>query len=497
MPPIHPTKRQQFLPPDLHRLSLLSNIEKNLVLSFHELGLNKAILRTLEEIGLTVPTPIQIQAIPSVLEGRDVVGLAQTGTGKTAAFLLPLLQHQIRDNHKGKFRPIRVLILSPTRELATQIHEKAREYGKSLNLRSQCTVGGIPINRQQRALGRGTDILIATPGRLLDLAKRNAVNFDKVQSVVLDEADHMLDIGFLPDIRRIFAQLPIHRQTLLFSATMPKPIRELAEQYLHEPVQISVAREASVADNINQSVIHLSARQKPDGLANLLREYPDKRVVVFARTKHGSDKIVRRLQALDINAAAIHGNKSQGQRERALRAFTNGDCKILIATDIAARGIDIKDVGLVVNYELPPVPEVYVHRIGRTARAGSSGVAVAFCAPDEIKHLRGIEKLIQMQIPSEGQAVEPLTDIAEKLHKKRFRKRSKPNSLSTQNSSEKKRGTRLTAKKKPTGATSGRKAGSDKPHKTKLRKDGSQSDQTRSARSKSRRSFKRIKSKPS
>lgn len=464
-------------------------------MNFHDLGLNQAILRTLEEIGLTVPTPIQKQAIPPILDGRDVVGLAQTGTGKTAAFLLPLLQHQIRDNHKGKFRPIRVLILSPTRELAAQIHEKARDYGKSLNLRSQCTVGGIPINRQQRTLERGTDILIATPGRLLDLAKRNAVNFDKVQSVVLDEADHMLDIGFLPDIRRIFAQLPMDRQTLLFSATMPKPIRELAEQYLHEPVQISVAREASVADNINQSVIHLSARQKPDGLANLLQEYPDKRVVVFARTKHGSDKIVRRLQALDINAAAIHGNKSQGQRERALKAFTNGDCKILIATDIAARGIDIKDVGLVVNYELPPVPEVYVHRIGRTARAGSSGVAVAFCAPDEIKHLRGIEKLIQMKIPSEGEISEPEEEVGEKPRKKRFRKRSKPNNLSTQTSSEKKQKSKRPAKKKPVETAAKETVGSNKPYKSKPHRHGSKGDQSTSARSKSRRSFKRRKSK--
>ncbi|MEM9279692.1 MAG: DEAD/DEAH box helicase [Pseudomonadota bacterium] len=465
-------------------------------MNFYELGLNQGILRTLEEIGLTVPTPIQIQAIPPVLEGRDVVGLAQTGTGKTAAFLLPLLQHQMRDNYKGKFRPIRVLILSPTRELAAQIYEKAREYGKSLNLRSQCTVGGIPINRQQRSLERGADILIATPGRLLDLAKRNAIGFDKVQSVVLDEADHMLDIGFLPDIRRIFSQLPNHRQTLLFSATMPTPIRELAEQYLHEPVQISVAREASVADNINQSVIHLSARQKPDGLASLLQEFSDKRVVVFARTKHGSDKIVRRLQAHEINAAAIHGNKSQGQRERTLKAFTNGDCKILIATDIAARGIDIKDVGLVVNYELPPVPEVYVHRIGRTARAGSSGVAVAFCAPDEIKHLRGIEKLIQMKIPSEGQIIEPQEEVGEKSQKRRFRKRSKPNNLPTQKPGSKVRKSRRSAKKRQTELTSKKTVGSIQPHKTNPLKDRPHGDQSGSARSKSRRSFKRRKSKP-
>ncbi len=465
-------------------------------MNFHDLGLKQTILRTLEEINLTAPTPIQIQAIPSVLEGKDVVGLAQTGTGKTAAFLLPLLQNQIRDNHKGKFRPIRVLILSPTRELAAQIHEKAREYGKSLNLRSQCAVGGIPINRQQRSLERGADILIATPGRVLDLAKRNSINFEKVQSVVLDEADHMLDIGFLPDIRRIFAKLPKHKQTLLFSATMPEAIRELAEQYLHEPVQISVAREASIADNIKQSVIHLSARQKPDGLTSLLREYPDKRVVVFARTKHGSDKIVRRLQALNINAAAIHGNKSQGQRERALKAFTNGDCKILIATDIAARGIDIKDVGLVVNYELPPVPEVYVHRIGRTARAGASGVAVAFCAPDEIKHLRGIEKLIQMKIPSEGQITEPQKEVEEESRQKSFNKRSKPKNLLMQKLGTKARKSRRSAIKRSTEPTSKETVTSNEPRKPSPCKDKSPGDQSGLARSKPRRSFKRRKSKP-
>ena len=451
----------------------------------------------MQEIGLTDPTPIQLQAIPPVLDGKDVVGLAQTGTGKTAAFLLPLLQNQIRDNHKGKFRPIRVLVLSPTRELVAQIHEKAREYGKSLNLRTQCTVGGIPIHRQQRALERGTDFLIATPGRLLDLAKRNAIRFDQVQSVVLDEADHMLDIGFLPDIRRIFAQLPMHRQTLLFSATMPPPIRELANQYLHEPVQISVAREASVAYNINQSVKHLPARQKPDGLANLLREFPDKRVVVFARTKHGSDKIVKRLQAIDIDAAAIHGNKSQSQRERALKAFTNGDCKVLVATDIAARGIDIKDVELVVNYELPPVPEVYVHRIGRTARAGTSGVAVAFCAPDEVKHLRGIEKLIQLKIPSEGEVIEQQEENATNPGKRRFRKRGAAGKFAGHKPEGKPRKPKRSTKKGAKPSASAETEGKNKTGDVAPPKDKTRGDKSRSVRSKVKKSFRRKKSKPS
>jgi len=390
-------------------------------LNFHELGLEKALLRTLEELGHTSPTPIQEQAIPTILDGHDVVGLAQTGTGKTAAFLLPLLQRHNRHDHKGKFRPIRVVVLSPTRELAAQIFEKAREFGKSINLRSQLTVGGVPVTRQQNTLKRGTDILIATPGRLLDLAKRKAIRFDHVEALVLDEADHMLDIGFLPDIKRIIAQLPNQRQTLLFSATMPKPIRDLATQYLRDPVEIAVARQSSVAENIDQIVKHVPARQKPNELANLLQAHPEKRVLVFARTKHGSDKIVTRLKTLGIEAKAIHGNKSQGQRERALKAFTRGDCNVLIATDIAARGIDIKDVGLVINYELPPVPEVYVHRIGRTARAGASGLAVAFCAPDEVKHLRGIERLIKMAIPAEGEVVEAVGDGPKKPPRRRKR----------------------------------------------------------------------------
>lgn len=380
-------------------------------------------MRTLGEIGLVEPTPIQTQAIPVVLEGHDVVGLAQTGTGKTAAFLLPLLQRLNNPDHQGKFRPIRVLILSPTRELAAQIYEKAREYGKSLNLRSQVAVGGVPINRQINTLKRGTDILIATPGRLLDLAKRNAIKLDFVDALVLDEADHMLDIGFLPDIKRIIAQLPKQRQTLLFSATMPKQIQELANQYLKDPVHISVARQASVAENIEQLVKHVPARAKSDELIKLLQTHNDKRVVVFSRTKHGSDKIVKRLQSVGIEAAAIHGNKSQGQRERALKAFSKGDCKVLIATDIAARGIDIKDIGLVVNYDLPEVPEVYVHRIGRTARAGSSGMAISFCGGHEIKLLKSIERVIKQGIPSEGEPQEQVGETSKKPQRKRPRNR--------------------------------------------------------------------------
>ncbi len=385
-------------------------------------------MRTLEEAEHTIPTPIQEQAIPVVIDGYDVVGLAQTGTGKTAAFLLPLIHKQDRPNHKGKYRPIRVLILSPTRELAAQIAEKARQFGKSMNLRSQLTVGGVPITKQMQQMSRGADILIATPGRLLDLVKRDALQLDKVEALVLDEADHMLDIGFLPDVKRIIGYLPKERQTLLFSATMPKAIQDLAAQYLKEPVEISVARQSSVAENIDQSVKHINGGQKPDVLAELLRKHTDTKTVVFARTKHGADNIVRRLGGEDITARAIHGNKSQGQRERALKAFTRGDYNVLVATDIAARGIDIKDVGLVVNYELPDVPEVYVHRIGRTARAGATGKAVSFCTSTEVNQLRGIERLIKMSIPAEGKIEHPAGSSKSKGKPKPKRTSNRPGS---------------------------------------------------------------------
>ncbi len=430
---------------------------KELILNFHELGLGKTILRTLEEIGHTEPTPIQTQAIPVVLEGKDIVGLAQTGTGKTAAFLLPLLENADNPKFRAKFRPIRILILSPTRELAAQIFEKAREYGKSLNLKSQCTVGGVPIGKQANILSRGTDILIATPGRLLDLAKRNALRLDQVEALVLDEADHMLDIGFLPDVKRIIAQLPKERQTLLFSATMPKAIAELADNYLTDPVEVSIARQSSVAENIDQSVIHLPQRTKTSRLGDLINQYDEKRIVVFSRTKHGSDKIVKWLATQDIDARAIHGNKTQGQRERALKAFTRGDCKVLIATDIAARGIDIKDVGLVVNYDLPDVPEVYVHRIGRTARAGASGLSIAFCAPDEIKKLRAIEKLIKMKISAEGDVVEPASDAPKKPHRGKSRNRPGSNARRRDNDRKSKDGEKSEKNNRPSR--------SGKPHR--------------------------------
>ncbi len=375
---------------------------KDIILEFEQLGLEGSILRNLSAMGHSQPTPIQISAIPIALEGRDIVGLAQTGTGKTAAFLLPMLQNFNNSIPRGKFRPIRGLILSPTRELASQIFDKLKEYAQSHNIRAVCAIGGVPIFRQEKSLSKGTDILIATPGRLLDLAKRKAIRLDHVETLVLDEADHMLDIGFLPDIRRIIAQLPKKRQSMLFSATMPPPIRELAEKYLDNPAEVSVVPTTVVADKIEQQVRHLTGGERPAALVDLLQEHEGKRALVFTRTKHGADKVVRNLGAKNIEAAAIHGNKSQNQRVRALKAFHTGNCKVLIATDIAARGIDIPDVGLVVNYELPEVSEVYIHRIGRTARAGASGMAVAFCTVNEIGRLYAIEKLLKQAIPAEG-----------------------------------------------------------------------------------------------
>ena len=377
--------------------------------TFEKLGLIKPILKTLASQGYETPTPIQVQGIPIILEGRDVVGLAQTGTGKTAAFTLPLLQRLTEAGApKGEYRPVRVLVLSPTRELAAQIEKNVKAYGEGLPLRSTCVVGGVPIKRQINALRRGVDILVATPGRLEDLVNQKAVRLNQIETIVLDEADQMLDIGFMPAIRRILKMLPKQRQTLLFSATMPKEIRSLSNDYLKDPAEVSVAVLSTTADRIDQSVIHMNAGDKVVQLVKLAKAHPGDRIIVFTRTKHGADKVVRKLKADNLGAAAIHGNKSQGQRQRALAAFRDGNTPILIATDIAARGIDIPGVEVVVNYELPEVPEAYVHRIGRTARAGASGLAVSFVAGDEVKRLRAVERLIKKSISAstaDGSAV--------------------------------------------------------------------------------------------
>ncbi len=369
-------------------------------MNFQELGLKKPILKTLTKQGYEVPTPIQIKAIPPILAGRDVVGLAQTGTGKTAAFTLPLLHRLSDGDQPGGHRPVRVLILSPTRELAAQIDAAVQTYGMNMPLRSTVVVGGVPIKRQKNALMNGVDVLVATPGRLEDLVSQRAVKLDRVETVVLDEGDQMLDIGFMPAIRRILKLTPKNRQTLLFSATMPKEIKALSNDHLKDPVEVSVVPETATADRIAQSVMHMQAGDKPSAVAKLIGAHPGKRVIVFTRTKRGADKVVRKLNGENLAAAAIHGNKSQSQREKALAAFKSGKNPVLIATDIAARGIDVPGVELVVNYDLPNVSESYVHRIGRTARAGASGFAVSFCQADEVKLLRAIEKLIKQNIPA-------------------------------------------------------------------------------------------------
>ena len=369
-------------------------------MNFTDLGLKKPILATLAKAGYETPTPIQTQAIPPVLDGRDVVGLAQTGTGKTAAFALPIIHRLTQGDLSGGFRPVRALILSPTRELASQIEASFRTYGGSMGLRTTVVVGGVSIKKQIHTLKTGVDVLVATPGRLEDLLGQKALNLNAVEIVVLDEADQMLDIGFMPAIRRILGLCPKARQTLLFSATMPKEIKALSNDYLKNPVEVSVAPVAATADRIDQTVMHMRHEDKVSAIAKLVRTHPGKRIIVFTRTKRGADKVSRKLNSEGLGSDAIHGNKSQGQRERALAAFKAGTAPVLIATDIAARGIDVPGIELVVNYDLPNVPESYVHRIGRTARAGASGFAVSFCAADEVKQLRDIEKLIRINIPA-------------------------------------------------------------------------------------------------
>ena len=341
--------------------------------SFDDFKLLSPILDALASEGYVTPTPIQAQAIPFILAGRDLCGIAQTGTGKTAAFALPVLHRLASQPRATPSRGCRVLILSPTRELASQIADSFRTYGRQLRLSTAAVFGGVPLGPQQRLLAAGIDILVATPGRLLDLIDRRAVTLSGVETLVLDEADRMLDLGFIHALKRIAKLLPRARQTLLFSATMPRSIAALAEEYLTDPVRIAVAPAATTVERVAQSVILVSAERKRDLLTALLRDPGFRRVLVFTRTKHGADRVVRHLVAAGIDAAAIHGNKSQPQRERALAGFRNGSGRVLVATDIAARGIDVDDVSHVINFELPNVPEDYVHRIGRTARAGADG----------------------------------------------------------------------------------------------------------------------------
>ncbi|MDR2130247.1 MAG: DEAD/DEAH box helicase [Odoribacteraceae bacterium] len=370
-------------------------------MTFQELNISKPILQALAEKGYETPTPIQEKAIPVALQGKDLLGTAQTGTGKTAAFAIPIIQQLDGEGTaSGKRRDIKALILTPTRELAAQVGECFRDYAAHVGVRHAVIFGGVNQKSQTDALARGVDILVATPGRLNDLMNQGFIRLDRIRHFVLDEADRMLDMGFIADIKRLLPKLPRERQTLFFSATMPPAIAELARAMLRDPVRVGVAPVASVVDTVEQRLYLVEKPQKKDLLIHLLRQETEKSVLVFSRTKHGADKIARLLARAGIGSAALHGDKSQGARERALSNFKSGKTRVLIATDIAARGIDIIDLPLVINYDLPDVPETYVHRVGRTGRAGNTGMALSFCSREEEGMMRDIQKLTGKKLRS-------------------------------------------------------------------------------------------------
>ena len=366
---------------------------------FTDFPLAKSILRAIAEEGYTTPTPIQEKSIPPLMEGHDLLGVAQTGTGKTAAFALPLLNRLGREAGKPDHRRPRGLILAPTRELAGQIHDSLRTYGRYLGLRTGVVFGGVSIRPQIKMMSQGVHVLVATPGRLLDLMEQDHIRLENVEVFILDEADRMLDMGFIPDVRKIVSKLSMKRQTLMFSATMPGPVATLAATMLKDPIQVEVTPTATTVEKIEQRVLFVTKDKKRDLLVDLMNDDRIERVLVFTRTKHGADRVAKQLQKNGIEADAIHGNKAQNARQRALDAFKNGNIRALVATDIAARGIDVDGVTHVVNFDLPNDPESYVHRIGRTARAGATGVAIAFCDLDEKSLLKDIEKTIRQSVP--------------------------------------------------------------------------------------------------
>ncbi len=378
-------------------------------MSFENLGLNQSILKAVLKKGYTKPSPIQQKAIPLILKRKDILASAQTGTGKTAGFTLPILQLLTKEKHPGG-KTVRTLVLTPTRELAAQVFENVKGYSEFLNLKSAVVFGGVNQNPQIRALKNGVDILIATPGRLLDLHQQKALSLHQVEILVLDEADRMLDMGFLRDIKRILALIPQKRQNLLFSATFSKEIKKLANDFMRQPVLVEVTPENSTVDQINQKAYAVDKKKKTDVIIDLIAGGKWQQVLVFTRTKHGANKLTQKMVKCDVSAMAIHGNKSQAARTKALAALKNNDIRVLVATDIAARGLDIPLLPHVINFELPNVPEDYVHRIGRTGRAGAQGEAISLVSLDEMTYLRDIEKLIGLELTPEELEGFPLTD---------------------------------------------------------------------------------------
>ena len=381
------------------RVGLSFARERTVLNLFQTMGLPEKLVLRLAAMGINEPTPIQTRAIPQALNGKDVMGLAQTGTGKTAAFGLPLIAQIIASSGKVESKSARGLILAPTRELAKQISDNLKAFAQNTPIRIGLVVGGVSIRPQIACVERGIDILVATPGRLIDLLDRRTLSLQATTFLVLDEADQMLDLGFIHSLRKIAGMLPKTRQTMLFSATMPKQMHELSKSYLQNPVRVDVSPPGKAAEKITQSIHFIAKAEKTKLLIELIDKHRRELTLIFSRTKHGAEKLKKMLDASGFSAGSVHGNKSQGQRDRALKSFRSGDCKILVATDVAARGLDIPLVRHVYNFDLPNVADIYVHRIGRTARAGADGAAVAFCAPDEMSELKAIEKLMGQSIP--------------------------------------------------------------------------------------------------
>jgi ATP-dependent RNA helicase RhlE len=428
-------------------------------MSFKSLGLSDALIKAVEEKGYTTPSPIQQKAIPHILEGKDILASAQTGTGKTAGFTLPVLQYLTATKHP-KYRPLRVLILTPTRELAAQVHENVREYSKYVDIRSTVVFGGVKAASQIKTLRQGVDILVATPGRLLDLHDQKAVSFKRVDVLILDEADRMLDMGFARDLNKIISFMPAKRQNLMFSATFSNDIKKLASGILHNPVEVETAPQNSTAKKVSHKVYNVDKNQKTPLIIKLIKDNNWEQVLVFTRTKHGANKLTEKLIKSGISAAAIHGNKSQGARTKALKNFKDNSIKILVATDIAARGLDIPLLPHVINFELPNVPEDYVHRIGRTGRAGAEGEAISLVCSEETEYQKEIEKILKEKLKTSVlEGFEP-TDTAPPKRaatqsKGSFGKKKKGGSSDSANQNKPKRKPHFKGNK-PAGATSGR-----------------------------------------